>query len=121
MVELDEPGRRATVAVLADERASGLLVLPHGTANVRGDCPGSRRLARPAGLVGRSELLPFELTDEGVQRAVEHRCDIARRAEEVLCVAQLVAGRLLDRHLKREALGGDRRHARGHLDLPRGR
>ena len=121
MVELENPGRRATSAVLADEPAPGVLVLPHRTPDVRRDRPRSRRLARPARPVGRSELLLLELDDQDVERAVEHCGNVATLGEQVLRSAQLVVGRALDRDLEVESLIGDRGDPRAQLGLRRRR
>jgi hypothetical protein len=77
VVELEEPGRRATMAVLADKRTPRRPTFSHGTADVRRNRPGSRRLARPARLVRGSELPFLELDDQRVQGAVDHRRDVA--------------------------------------------
>src|SRR2546426_10935843 len=85
---------RAAPAGIADERALPPIALPDGALDLRRDGAACGRPpspgARPGG--GR-ELGLFELADQRIEGAVEHRGDLARgelMAQQRLGVAQLL-------------------------------
>ena len=115
MVVLQELARLAAPPRVADERALPPIPLPHRALHVRRDV--ARVAGRPARADprprGRRELLPLELGDQHVERAVDHLRDVPGGelvTQQRLGVPQLLVRGLLDRDLEREALRRKRRH-----------
>src|SRR5258706_1179250 len=121
MVEFEKPARRAAMPCRANESALTRIAIPYGATDVRRDvtAAGGRTLRRRLRccafprVVGGSELLLFQLHDEGVERPVEDLSDVVRAnrmTEQGLGVSQLVVGALAYRQLEEEA-----------FNLPRGK
>src|SRR5258706_9650860 len=92
------------MARVADERAAATVAAPHGALYGCGDesLTGTGLATARSRLVAGRELLLFELANQCVQPAAEHRGNVARGqlvAEELSRVLQLLVGTLVDGHL----------------------
>jgi hypothetical protein len=93
----------------AHECASAAIALPDGTPGVSWNRARVDARAARSRIVGRGELPPLELEDQGIERTIEHLSEIAggnRVAEQRLRIAQFVVRFLSDRDLKRCGAGG---------------
>lgn len=121
MIELEEATTLAPVPAHSDEGATRSVALPHGASDVsgnvaRGDAAGSGRTRRGRSRIRHrggspipsialrwpvsAELASLEPSDQDIQRAVEHLCDVSGRngmAEQSLGIAQLIVSRTSDR------------------------
>src|SRR5436305_14648081 len=109
MIVLEAVTRLAAMAGRAHERALAAVPRPHRAPDRSRDMArvGARRIRRASRPRSRRALAALELADAGVERAIEHRGEIARSdlvAEQSLEAAQLVVRALAYRGLDREAL-----------------
>jgi len=78
VIELKEPPLFTPMPALADERAPALIAFPYGASHMRGHVPRpARKRSRSARLESGSELPPFELLDQQVERAIENLSDVS--------------------------------------------
>jgi hypothetical protein len=75
VIELEPGALQATAPGGAHERASSAIALPHRAPDLGRDVAWISARPPRTRAVGRGELAPLELADEGVQGAVEHLGD----------------------------------------------
>ena len=125
VIEFEEAARTAPDTGFTDECALVSVTLPDGAADLRGDMAGSAALRASLSSPGTRARFPLlDLADQSFQSTIEHLGNIAiwyGMAEQLLCVAEFLLGRLRERDLKqKDGLCLSMIGTRVTLNMPRG-